>query len=407
MQRQILGQHRKVIIDGIQGPGTDAFGRLRTSQPHTIFDTKLTHTAEPELWDEQEVSGSGTTTSHNPNRASVIMGVSNLTAGKRVRQTFSRPNYQPAKSQLIMMTGILGDGQTGITREIGNFDDENGVFFRNKDGVIYVGIKSFVTGTAVDNVAPQTSWNVDRMDGNGPSGHVADWTKTQIFIIDFEWLGVGRVRFAIDLDGIICVVHEFTHANIEDKVYMSTPNNPLRLSIENDGTGGAATIECICVSVMSEGGQQGSGIDYWYSTGGTHVDCNAANSIYALVGAKLQEGHKGEPVQMDKVSLITQTNDDFEWMVIRNPTVSGDFIYSCVVTGPFMVAKGTTANVVTAGEPVTGGFVSKGAIAESVVNYEGPFGEAIDGTRDEFVLCARPLTSNADIEGGIQLHVEH
>jgi hypothetical protein len=391
-----------------KSPNIDAFGRFRVSSPNVLFDTKLNHTSESEFWDEQEVSGSGTTSTHNANRASIVMSVSSNTAGKRVRQTYSRPNYQPGKSQSVVMTGILGAGQSGLTTELGQYDDKNGLFFRNKDGVIYVVKRSYVTGSAVDSVTPQSEWNIDKLDGSGVSGVTIDFSKTQIFIIDYQWLGVGRIRYGFDINGIIYYVHESLNANILTAVYMSTPNNPLRFSIENDGTSGAASIEQICTAVMSESGQTGTGTDYYYSTNGTHVDANAANTIYALVGVRLQTGHEGEPVELRSVSVLTQTNDDFEWLLFKNPTVAGTFTYSNAVSGPFQVARGATANTVTpTSDPIAGGFGRAGATASSFITHEGGLGEAIDGTRDEFVLCVRPLSANADIEGGIIIQVNH
>jgi len=57
------------------------------------------------------------------------------------------------------------------------------------------------------------------------------------------------------VDGVPTYLHQFNHANHSAGVYMTTPNLPIRYEISNDGTGAAAEMECICSSVMSEGGQ--------------------------------------------------------------------------------------------------------------------------------------------------------
>ena len=110
----------------------DAFARLRVSNPTTIFDSKQLHDALPNRWDDQEVSGSGTSSTYNANKASTTLAVAASTVGKRVRQTFMRFNYQPAKSQLVFMTTTVGvsGGGAGITRSVGQFDDKNGIYFR-------------------------------------------------------------------------------------------------------------------------------------------------------------------------------------------------------------------------------------------------------------------------------------
>ena len=79
----------------------DAFARLRVSNPYTIFDSKQIHDNLPRRWDDQEISGSGTTSTYNTNEASTTIAVSSLTAGRRVRQTFMRFNYMPGKSTMV------------------------------------------------------------------------------------------------------------------------------------------------------------------------------------------------------------------------------------------------------------------------------------------------------------------
>jgi hypothetical protein len=199
-------------------------------------------------------------------------------------------------------------------------------------------------------------------------------------------------------------VHEVLNANVGTAVYMSSPNLPIRYSIENDGNGGADSMEQICTSVISEGGQEDTGQDFWFSTNGTHVDANAANSIYALVGIRLGTGRSGLSTYVHSVSVLTQTNDDFEWILIKNPTVADTFTYGAESGTPFEVARGATANTVTGGTRIAGGFGSSGTAEGSDIDFEGGLGEAIDGTRDTLVLCVRPLASNADIEGGINIH---
>lgn len=185
----------------------DSFGRLRISHPETLFESKLLHDNSPLVYDDQEVSGSGTSSSYSTDKASVTMAVSANTAGRRVRQSFRRMNYQPGKSQLIYLTGTLGDPVSGNAKRIGFFDDENGFFFSAEDGNINVGLRSYITGSVVDTLIPQSSWNIDQLDGSSESGVNLDFSKAKIFIIDFEWLGIGAIRFGIIDSGKIYYCH--------------------------------------------------------------------------------------------------------------------------------------------------------------------------------------------------------
>ncbi len=195
---------RPVLIYVADSPAFDAFGKLRVSNPETIFESKQLFDNAPLFWDDSEESGGSTSSSHSVNEASSTMGVATI-AGVRTRQTFERFNYQPGKSHLILMTGVLSEtgGGSGITRGIGYYDDDNGLFFLDDEGTVKVVRRTKVSGSVVDNKTNQSSWNLDTMDGKGTSGITIDWTKAQMFMIDFEWLSVGPVRFGLVLDGIL------------------------------------------------------------------------------------------------------------------------------------------------------------------------------------------------------------
>lgn len=383
------------------GAEIDAFGRFRTASPATLWDSKALNDDGPLLWDDQEVSGGSTTSTFSKARASVVLGVAATTAGKRVRQTFRSFNYQPGKSQLVILTGIIGAQGAGLTAELGMFDDNNGLFFRNDEGTMNVVVRSKVSGSVVDTATPQTQWNLDAMNGSGRSGYTLDWDKAQIFLIDYEWLGVGRVRFGVVVDGIPYYVHESLHANASTSVYMSTPNLPIRYSIENDGTGAASTVEQICNTVISEGGEHPSGVDTWVSNGATHVDADVADTVYALVGVRLKSTHIGATIEPRSVSVLAETNDDFEWFLALNPTVAGSFTYSDITNSALQSAAGATANTVTGGYLVAGGYGSAQSQFSAPIDTTLRLGAAIDGTVDEMVLCVRPLTANANILGGV------
>ena len=283
------GVHYPVYDLNTDSANFDAFARLRTSDPQTIFDSKQIHNSGGLLWDDQEVSGSGTSSTWSQDGAHVELAVTANTAGKRIRQTYMRFNYQPGKSQLVLLTGYLNNPTaTGISRCMGVFDDNNGIFATNDEGTIKLVIRSSVTGSVVDTSVSQSEWNIDPMDGSGDSGITLDGSKSQILIIDFEWLGVGRARIGWVIDGIPVYCHQFLHANVGTSVYMSTPNLPVRYEIENDGTGEAASVYHICSTIISEGGQQDVGVTHAASTEDLYVNANTPGTYYAVFGLRLK-----------------------------------------------------------------------------------------------------------------------
>ena len=387
----------------------DAFGRLRVSPPETIFDSKQIFDNQPLFWDDQETSGSGTTSVHSVAEARTRMGVANTTAGTRVRQTFMRFNYQPGKSQLVLCTAVMSGTPTGITGRVGMFDENNGVFYSIVDGVLNANIRSSTSGSPVDETIPQSAWNGDKLDGTGPSGQTLDPTATQIIWYDMEWLGVGTIRSGFVIDGQFILCHSFHHSNNGlATVYMSTPNLPLRFELSNDGTGPATTMDHICSTVISERGSQELGYTHYVSTAGTHVNCNTENVIYAILGVRLKSTRFGATVRFLEAALSEHTgNKEFEWTLRLNPSVAGTFTYADVDSDvSLQYATGATANVVTGGHILAGGLAAsntKGGAGSSKIDSALRLGSTIAGVPDEMVLCVMPIggSSNLDIEGGI------
>ena len=380
----------------------DAFARLRVSNPVTLFDSKQTISNGALIWDDQETSGAGTSSTHSVDRASSMLAVANLTAGVRVRQTVNRMNYQPGKSQLIFMTGVIGAPETGIRRMLGYFDDNDGIFFRDASGVYSWVIRSHVTGTPVDFAKKQSKWNLDTFDGNGKSGIDLDFALTQIWFIDFEWLGVGRVRVGFVVDGVPMYCHEFNHANALDAVYMSTPNLPVRYELENDGTGPVAELEHICSTVISEGGAQPIGFPFVATMGASHLDANASGTLYAAIGLRLKAGALGCRVDLEFFSALGITNDNFEWQILVDPTITGTFAYASLNANSCVeVAYGTATNpgpTVTNGTVIRAGYVKQQSSADPVLkDIPIRLGADIAGVPNSCVLAIRPLSVNLDV----------
>lgn len=406
-------KYQKVDIGIYDGPSHDAFGRFRVSNPVTEFDSKLIGLDDaPLFWDEQLTSGAGITAS-TPTAAKPYIDFSSSldTAGVFVRQTFRRFNYQPGKSQLIIMTGVLdlSGGGTGVKRCIGYFDGNNGAFFEDNVETIGVTLRTNDSGTPVDSTVTQTNWNLDNLDGGAdaenPSGDTADWTKAQIFIIDFQWPS-GRVRFGVELHGEVHYVHEIDNANSIAIPWCSTPNLPLRFEIITTGNSPASTMRCIGGEVISEGGQNHVGPTHSHATV-AHINANTADTVvYALLGIRLKATHVGCNIEPVDVSVIAETADDFEWQLIHNATVAGTFDFTDLSNSCVQTATGNTSNpstnTVTGGTVIARGFGSGSSDINIDLSNSLELGVAIDGTTlDTLVLAVRPLGSNADIQGAL------
>lgn len=381
----------------------DAFGRLRVSEPYTLLDTKQLVDKLPLFYDEV-ITGAGATSVHNPNRASTLMSVPSNVVSSVVRQTKLRGTYQPGKSLLTLMTFVLGETGSGITKRVGYFDEKNGLFLQCDDGVLSVVRRTYASGVAVDNGVLQDDWNIDKLDGTGKSGITLDFTKTQILLIDLEWLGVGRVRFGFVIDGKVYYIHELNNANILDVVYMSTPNLPVRYEITNDGTGLASSLEHICSTVVSEGGQQATVLQTYISRDGTPVTLGNQDTYTPVLSLRLKQNHIGTRLSPVTVEIMATGNLNYEWRLILNPTIAGTDLVNWTDVPNSSVQYDMTrnnTNLITGGHIIAGGYGASSA--QSRIQVTGTarsyltIGSNIDNSVDELVLCI----SNIDGNGGI------
>lgn len=378
----------------------DAFGRLRISAPYTIQDNKDLFGSNPAIWHESQVSGSGTSTIVNTNRASVSLHVSANTAGRRVRQTKHRPPYQPGKSQLVLLTSVIGSASHGITKRIGLFDDKNGLFFQHEDGVFYVCKRSYDTGAAVDVRIPQSEWNVDTLEGDGISRFHLNPSAANIYFINFEWLGVGEVFFGVISDGVYHLCHVMKHSNTLTHVYMSSPNLPIRCEIANDGTGVEDTVELICSTVISEGGRDPTGFIRSYDRGAFAFDCPANANVYPLVCLKIKSTHIGAFVQPIDVSIISANTVAYRWALVLNPTFLGTQPTFTDATDGFLAYNTTTtsATTITGGTTIASGYADKTNstvhISDLPISYG--LGHTIDNVSDVLVLTVCSIQSKTD-----------
>lgn len=417
MDRDVLElrQIRNILLNaGIANPtglpdsaAVDAFGRLRMATPYTIFDSKQIADNLPLFYDDAEVSGGGTTSTYSAAHASSTLAVTANTAGRRVRQTKQRFNYQPGKSMLIVLTGVLGSGVSGVTKRRGYYDDNNGLFFQLTGSALSVVIRSSYTGTPVDSIITQANWNLDPLDGHGVSGITLDLTKAQIFFIDFEWLGVGRVRFGFYIDGLPHVCHEVLTANLGSGVYMSTPNLPIRTEIINDGTGAAATLEEICSTVISEGGIEQNGVIRYTDRGVTPFQTGNNQNLHPILSLRLKTAYLSATVLPLSVAMLVTSNADHRWSLLLNPTIGGtdqaswqDVPNSAVQVD---ISRNNT-NTLTGGIAVFGGLSADTLDVLNVVTMTAlTLGARINGTRDELVLAFQRLAGAGDeaVYGGL------
>jgi len=319
---QIVATTANPIPVSIGGTNVDAFGRLRVSEPYTLFDSQNRYAADNQF----DVSTTGTgTTSFLSNEAAVKMEVTAGGVGSVIRQSYRSFPYQPGKGLLVLATFVMdSNASTSLTQRVGYYNTDNGVFFQRVDGVYSFVLRSSsipTPGTPSDvRSVPQSSWNGDKLDGTGLSGYTLDPSKAQILWMDFEWLGVGSVRCGFIINGEYIVCHTFNNANEITSVYMTTAILPMRYEISSSAAL-AASMKAICCSVVSEGGYE------QYSPGHvarrTTALATIGTTFLPLVSIRLSSSALGAVVLPQRVQVLPTTSQNYEVALVKNPTLTG------------------------------------------------------------------------------------
>jgi len=239
-------------ITGV-GAMVDAFGRFRTSNAVNLLNPQFTYNLRP-LTYEQVTSGTGASIAHDAtNRCALMTFSSTPTGGKAYMQSYEFFPYQAGNSHLIFVTFNMIEGVANVLKFAGYGEYQtNGVFFELNGTARQFTLYS--NTDLGDTTVPQASWNLDPLDGTGPSGYTFDETKVQIVVIDLQALYVGRVRIGFDIDGDVIYCHEFLHANNIDVPYIQIASLPVLCGMTCSGTV-STTMRFVCAGVKSEGGE--------------------------------------------------------------------------------------------------------------------------------------------------------
>lgn len=345
----------------------DAFGRLRVSNPFTLFDSSHRF-ADNGLWSTGAATG-GTAT-FNAAQGLVDLDVTAASGSEVVRETTKVFSYQPGKSLLVLNTFVMSPAKTNLRQRVGYYGANNGYYLELNDNTVSFIERSFVTGAVVNTPVAQASWNVDPMNGSGPSGITLDLTKAQILFMDLEWLGVGTVRIGFVVNGNFYVCHKFHHANIIATTYITTASLPARYEITNTGaTSGASTLKQICSTVLSEGGYTLNGLQQAIGIPITAPrNLSVAGTFYPIVSIRL----KTSPNRLDAIvictaiSLMATSAGDYNWQVVASgTTTAGTWTSAGANSG---VEYNITGTSFTGGRILASGFLNASNQASTQVD---------------------------------------
>lgn len=385
------------------GTQVDAFGRLRVSNPYTLFESQNRYEADPQF---SAATATGGTATYNTNTKAVDLAVTTSSGSEVVRQTKRVFTYQPGKSLLVMATFVMNAAKTNLRQRVGYFNADNGIFFQIADTTKSFIIRTKTSGTVSDaRKVDQSDWNGDKLDGTGPSGITLDVTKTQILFIDMEWLGVGTVRCGFIINGQYIVCHTFNNANSQTAVYMQTAILPIRYEITNTGaTASSSTLNQICSTVISEGGYGELSRTF---VARLATKTNIGTTFEPIVSIRLNSSYLGAVVIPSGVAFFPEDTGYYNVALIRNATLTGATWGSTLADGQVDVDTGATAMTFTEQDIIQLDYVGSSNQSSSTLttttgyNWGLQLGVTASGTSDIYTLAACIDAGTGDVLGNI------
>jgi hypothetical protein len=386
---------------------SDSFGRLRVSNPQTLFDTQTRYYNHNQF--ASNTAGAGTYT-FDSNSSTFAMAVNTASGDKVYAETYKVFPYQPGKSLLIYSSFCMNIAKPNLRQRVGYFNSQNGIYFEQSDSTLYMVIRSYSSGSVVENRVAQSSWNGDPLNGLGPSGVELNTAVDQIFFCDIEWLGVGSVRTGFIIGGQYIVVHTFNHANIPGNTttYMSTGSLPLRFEIENTGTASSSsTLRQICSTVISEGGYSLSGTPRSIGHNlGTPIQLPNDTSFKPLLSIRLLSTCPDSIVLPTFFTIAPVAQSTFKYRIYSRAVTTGGTWTGIGASSPVEYNLAPTA--VSSGEIVTEGFIMSSNQTAAAPSQES-FGFEVQLQRQpftnvmyEYVMTAATIGTNQDVYASIE-----
>lgn len=252
----------------------DVLGRLKITAHQNVYEADFEYGTQPLRW-EVVTAGSASATAI-PNQGGVRMRVGNSAGDTVIRQSRPYHRYQPGKTMFMASGCVFGAPAAGNLQRVGFFDDTNGVFFEqgvtsttNPSGM-WVVARSDVGGTVNEVRIPFDQWN-----GDQSILKLLDFTRIQMFFIEYGWYGAGATRFGFWVNGEPIIAHQIGWGNYfnptlnagQTTPWARTGNLPVRYEMRNTAAQTATTSDYYHygVSVVVEGGRdEQRGFTYSY-----------------------------------------------------------------------------------------------------------------------------------------------
>lgn len=248
-----------------------AFGDTRITELAPIVQGTFEYTVDNAELNTNTIGGSATITQGS---GMGTLATTTTTGSSALLQSKQHAKYRAGLGGLLRFTAIFNGGSSAATQSLAGLADETGSTATFKNGYMIgwegttFGVHRYQNDTLTSVALASCD---DPLDGTGISGMTLDETKLNVYAIQFQYLGAGRINFLVEDDatGDFVIFHSILYANLHTSPSVYNPNFNFTAFVDNGATTDALDLSTASYAYFVEGysgqkeihrPQQGTGI---------------------------------------------------------------------------------------------------------------------------------------------------
>lgn len=344
---------------------TDMTNRVRVALANKILETTWQYDLQPRVWSSLAVGGAAANSPGQKDPAYVQLSTGTASGDKVTFRTKRFQIYQPFRTHILTMAMILGDDKPNLVKRMGQYTNFNGWYFEQNGSNFYIGYRNNTfeqTGT-IETLVERANWNIDKMDGTGPSGVDlrGKFGNALTMYIAFVWHGTQGIYWGFQLFDKLYRCHKLSWSATEQKTFARSALLPIQYEIENVGAVASPSIVYVGPNSFNiEGGEEREGQRFSIDVGATGklVNSNTVPTYVLGLRPKLQfsgVNNRGIIIPLE-YDLFTTQDIRYE-ILIQSKIANGSWIS---VDNASIAEYSTDFTLVDNGYVVSTGYIGAG-----------------------------------------------
>lgn len=325
----------------------DAFGNANFSQTTIMKSHMFQYGSKP--GDFEDITDVGGSIVDDVSKSVIRLQTNTNINSRATRYSTTFLPYNPQEANFVCLAVGVGDqGKEGVVRRWGLFDGDDGLYFE-LDGVdLHFVIKSSVDGT--ETKIANNEFNGNRLLSDTFDIFKLDVSKMNLYWIDYQWQGVGAVRFGVySPDGTRILMHTIRNSNRNNLPYIKS--GVLNMALEQINTSNVVSpseMRSSCmVATRNSDRINFIGNTYSYNTN-DFIEINSTDPT-PLLSIRLKNDIDGVP---NRVMILPTI---FEVIVQDNPVILEYYLNGTLVNPDFQTFTNAT-EIDESADDITGGF---------------------------------------------------